>query len=98
MKKWVQYVAATVVLAAGLTIYLHGSRKVLQTYQRESTYIETARIGMLPTGSYLEAVRRRGMKDGLVHILIQAAGTLIAVAGGAYLGKITNPTRVDRNF
>lgn len=79
----------TVLLAAGLTIFLYGSMQVVKTYKRESIYIETSRTGSFPEGQHLKLVEQRGFKNGLLHVLLQGTGALISTAGLLRLASST---------
>lgn len=92
MTKKLQYSIATGVLTMGLIAFLYGSLLVINTYKRESLYIETTKIGKVPVEKHLKLVEQRGLKNGLLHILLQGSGALIAVVGGVFLAK-TNGRR-----
>ncbi|PHR27290.1 MAG: hypothetical protein COA36_09905 [Desulfotalea sp.] len=87
MGKKLHYTVATIVLIAGLMILAHGSRLILKTYERESMYIETVKIGKHPVGAHADIVEKKGFKDGLMHIILQGIGITVSITGGVCLGK-----------
>jgi len=93
MKKRTRYVLFTVVLTLGLIIFMNGSRLIIRTYQRESVYIETVRIGHRPQGDYEKVVLQRGLKDGLLHVLLQVSGIGLALFSGIALSKNNSRSR-----
>jgi len=87
MKQKIHYLTATLILIAGFMLFAHGSRLIVKTYERESIYIETVKIGKHPIGPHEEIVRQKGMKDGLQHLIIQTLGITVAISGIIYLSK-----------
>lgn len=87
MKQKLHYLTATLILIAGFMLFAHGSRLIVKTYERESIYIETVKIGKHPVGSHEHIVRQKGMKDGLQHLIIQSLGIAVAISGIIYLSK-----------
>ncbi len=83
-----KYLIYTFLLTAGLMIFLHGSRMIIHTYQRESIHIETVKIGHRPEGDYEDIAIQRGLKDGLLDILVQMSGIGIALTSGTLLCRI----------
>lgn len=84
-KTTIKYTVTTIMLVIGLMVFIQGSRSIIKTYQRETTYIETAKIGRFPTGTHLELVEQKGFKDGLLHILVQVSGLSISIFGLYYM-------------
>lgn len=90
MQKTLRYAICTVALIIGLTVYLYGSKLITDTYQRESIYIESVKIGRMPVEEHLALVKCRGLKDGLIDLFIQFAGvsvTLISFCALLYTGR-----------
>lgn len=87
MKKYHYYIIATTILIAGFMTLAHGSRLILKTYERESMYIETVKIGKRPVGAHANIVEQKGFKDGLLHIMLQCVGVTLSITGGIYLTK-----------
>ncbi len=85
MAKKLHYTLCTVVLTLGLMALLHGSRLILQTYQRESLYVEVVMIGAFPDERKIVLFKKRGLKDGIVHLLYQVTGASAALAASLYL-------------
>ena len=85
MAKKLHYTLCTVVLTLGLMALLHGSRLILQTYQRESLYVEVVMIGAFPDERKIELFKKRGLKDGIVHLLYQVTGASASLAACLYL-------------
>jgi hypothetical protein len=89
MAKKLHYTLCTLVLTLGLMALLHGSRLILETYQRESLYIEVVMIGAFPDEKKIEIFKKRGLKDGIIHLLYQVTGASVALAACHFLLKKT---------
>lgn len=87
MSKKLHYIICTIILALGLMTLLHGSRLILQTYQRESVFDEALKIGAFPDDAKARIFAQRGLKDGIIHLLYQAAGLTVALASGLSLAR-----------
>lgn len=85
MSKKLHYTLCTVILILGLMTLLHGSRMILQTYQRESLYDEALKIGAFPDDKKAALFSKRGLKDGLVHILYQVTGATASIVTCLYM-------------
>jgi len=87
MKIPFRYIISTIALTFGLMVFLYGSVLIVDTYQRESIYIETVRLGKPPVNEHALLVEKRGLKNGLIHILIQVSGASLTVLSCFYLTR-----------
>lgn len=87
MKIKLKILIGTLALIAGFMVFAQGSRQIIKTYERESLYIETVKIGRHPVGSHADIVKQKGLKDGLRDIVLQGLGLAIVFAGGLYLAR-----------
>jgi len=87
MIKNLHYAICTVFLAMALMLMLHGSRKILQTYQVASVYEEAVKIGAYPDDRKAAIFARRGLKDGLVHLVFLFSGGAVAFATCVYMAR-----------
>ena len=81
------YCIYTVALVLGLMAFLHGSRLIVNTYQRESLSVETARIGRRPIDGHEELAAKRGIKDGVQDLLVQLSGLTVSLVSVGFLLK-----------
>ncbi len=81
-----RYILFTILLSLGLLLFLNGSRLVIKTYQRDSLTAETVRLGKPLTAEHEYFARLRGLKDGLLHVLLQTTGICV-VAGSCTVLK-----------